>query len=293
MIKDHRDYRTLHWTVEVDGPWSPTAVERYITGGYDGLLYRAPRGVKHRSLEFLLQLPGLRSLTVHGRVADDSAVNEIESVEHLVLLTRSPVPLAVDRLQRLHSLTVDARPDMSGVRGLTGLEALYLAWWHGTDLSFLGDKPHLRRLRLDGRPARLQLDGIEACTALTSLEVLDYRVAALAPLRGLTRMETILVSGPRKLPADNDLDLRDLSAMPHLRSLRLIAAGMIRSLRPIKALPQLRDLRLNEVVIGDGDLSPLFRMPSWAEVVPPTRFLDDPARYSHTIAELRALTKQG
>ncbi|KAB1916285.1 hypothetical protein [Micromonospora sp. AMSO31t] len=167
-----------------------------------------------------------------------------------------------------------------------------MAWWRGADLSFLGDKPNLRRLRLDGRPARLQLDGIEACTALTSLEVLDYRFPTLAPLRKLTRMKAMLVSGPRRLPADNDLDLRDLSAMQDLRSLRLIAAGMIRSLHPITALPKLRDLRLNEVTIGDGDLSPLFRLPSWAEVVPPIRLLDDPARYSHTIAELRPLTQR-
>jgi hypothetical protein len=195
-------------------------------------------------------------------------------------------------LHRLHNLASDARPDLSAVRGLTGLEALYVAWWRGTDLSFLGDKPSLRRLRLDGRPARFQLDGIEACTALTSLEVLDYRIPTLTPLRPLTGLESLLVSGPSQLPADNDLDLRDLSAMQDLRSLRLIAAGMIRSLGPLTALPHLRDLRLNEVVIGDGDLSPLFRLPSWTEVVPPTRLLDNPARYSHTVAELRALTQQ-
>ena len=292
LIKDHRDYRTLHWTAEMDGPWSPAAVERYVTGGYDGLLYRPPRGVEHRSLEFLLELPGLRSLTVHCHVADDSAVNEFATLEHLELLTRSTVPLAVDRLHQLQNLAVDARQDLSGVRGLTGLEALYVAGWRGTDLSFLGEKSSLRRIRLDGRPTRLQLDGIEACTALTSLEVLDHRIPTMTPLRGLTHVETILVSGPRRMPADNDLDLSDLSAMQDLRSLRLIAAGMIRSLHPVAALTRLRDFRLNEVVIGDGDLSPLFRLPRWTEVVPPTRFVDDPGRYSHTLAELRTLTQR-
>jgi hypothetical protein len=48
---------------------------------------------------------------VYGRVADDSAVNTMESLEHLELLTRSTAPLAIDRLHRLHNLVVDARPD--------------------------------------------------------------------------------------------------------------------------------------------------------------------------------------
>ncbi|HET6152576.1 MAG TPA: hypothetical protein VFE15_06445 [Marmoricola sp.] len=223
---------------------------------------------------------------------DDSAVNEIESLEHLVLLTRSAVPLAVDRLHRMHNLAVDARSDLSGITVLTGLRALYVAGWRRDDLSFLGNKPNLRRLRLDGRPGRLRLDGIQVCAALTSLEVLDYRLPALAPLRELTRMETLLLSGPRQMPADNDLDLRDLSAMQNLHSLRLLTAGTIRSLRPTTALPQLLDLRLQDVVIGDGDLSPLFNLPTWTEFVPPTRFLDDPTRYSHTLAELRALAQR-
>jgi hypothetical protein len=44
------------------------------------------------------------------------------------------------------------------------------------------------------------------------------------------------------------------------------------------------------MVIGHADLGPLSRLPLWTEIVAPTRFLDDPARYSPTGAELRALT---
>lgn len=275
----------------MDGPWSRAAVERYNTGGYNGLLYRPERGVKHKSLDFLLELPGLQSLTVQCRVADDSAVNEIDSLEHLVLLTRSNVPLAVDRLHELRNLVVDARADLSTIRSLTELQALCVAWWRGPDLSFLGDKPKLQRMRLDGRPARLHLDGIETCTALTSLEVLDYRIPTLTPLRPLTRLERLLVSGPRKLPPDNALDLRDLGAMQDLRSLRFIMAGTVLSLHPLTALPHLRDLRLNEVIIGDGDFTPLFHLPRWTEVVPPSELLDDPTRYTHTLADLRTLTQ--
>jgi len=214
----------------MDGPWSQAAVERYVAGGYEGLHYRLPRGVTHASLEFLLALPGLRYLSVQGLVTDDSAVNAIESLEHLTLLTRSKVPLAVDRLHGLHHLAVDARQDLTGVRGLIGLQRLYLAGWRGPDLSFLGDKPRLVWLRLDGRPGRLALDGVEGCPGLRELEVLDYRIPSLTPLRGLTALERILLSGPRRVPADNDLDLEDLGGMQNLGSLRLINAGMIRSL---------------------------------------------------------------
>lgn len=220
---------------------------------------------------------------------DDSAVNEIKSLEHLTLLTRSKVPLTVDRLQRLHHLTVDARQDLTSVRALAGLQRLCLAGWRGLDLTFLGNKPKLVWLRLDGRPGRLSLDGIQGCTGLQELEVLDYRLPSLAPLRHLTALERILVSGPRRIPVDNDLDLEDFADMQNLRSLRLINAGMIRSLRPLHRLSGLREFRFNEVAIADGDLSTLFTLPSRIGIVPPTRFIDDPHRYSHTTDELRKL----
>jgi len=204
-VKDYRDYRTLYWTPAMDGPWSEVAAERYVAGAYEGVHYRIPQGVKHASLEFLLPLPDLRYLSVAGPVVDDSAVNAIDTLEHLTLLTRSKVPLAVDRLSRLHHLAIDARPDLSSLGGLPGLMRLYIAWWRGPDLSFLGDKPMLAWLRLDGKPARLSLAGIEGCTALQELEVLDYLVPALTPLRGLVALEQILLSGPRSIPPTTPL----------------------------------------------------------------------------------------
>jgi hypothetical protein len=288
-MKDSRDYRTLHWTPDMDGPWSDDAARRYVEGGYEGVNYQIPRGVKHASLDFLLPLPGLRYLSVRGPVTDDSAVNEIESLEHVTLLTRAKMPLAVDRLQHLHHLAITARQDLTSMQPLAGLQRLYLAGWRGADLSFLGNKPALVWIRLDGRPGRLSLDGIQGCVNLRELEVLDHRLPSLTPLRSLSALERILLSGPRRLPADNDLDLEDLASMQNLRSLRLINAGTIRSLRPLDRLSRLRDLCFNEVAIADGDLSVLFTLPSWVGIVPPTRFIDDPHRYSHTLSELREL----
>jgi hypothetical protein len=57
-------------------------------------------------------------------------------------------------------------------------------------------------------------------------------------------------------------------------------------------LPRLSDLRLDEVAIDDGDLNPLLRLPRWTDVVIPSRFLDNPSRYSHTLTELRTLIEQ-
>jgi hypothetical protein len=289
VVKDYRDYRTLYWTLDRDGPWSDAAVERYAAGGYEGVHYRTPPGVKHASLEFLLPLPDLRYLSVQGSVRDDSAVNAIESLESLTLLTRSKVPLAVDRLHRLHDLAVDAREGMTGIRGLTELQRLYVAGWRGADVSFVGDKPKLLWLRLDGRPGRLRLDGIEGCPALQELEVHDHQVRSLAPLRGLAAMERLWLCGPRRIPADNDLDLDDLAGMQSLRGLRLINAGVIRSLAPLRRLSGLREFRFSEVAITDGDLSVLFTLSSRVGIGPPRKFIDDPGRYSHSINQLREL----
>ena len=141
--KDYRDYRTLYWTPDMDGPWSDAAAQRYVAGSYEGVHYRIPRGVTHASLDFLLGLPDLRYLSVQGPVTDDSAVNQIESLEHVTLLTRSKVALAVDRLPHLHALGADARRDLTSIHALAGLQRLFLAGWSGPDLTFLGDKPRL------------------------------------------------------------------------------------------------------------------------------------------------------
>ncbi|WP_433372248.1 hypothetical protein ACQPZX_49080 [Actinoplanes sp. CA-142083] len=289
--KDHRHYRTLHWTPDMDGAWSDDAARRYIAGGYEGVNYRIPRGTTHASLDFALSLPGLRYLSVHGKVADDSAVNQIGSLESLTLLTRSKVPLAVDQLHHLEFLGVTARKDLGSMQDLIGLQRLVIAGWQGADLTFLGTKPALESLRLDGRPGRLALDGIEQCPTLRELEVLDYRLPTLTPLRTLTALERILLSGPRRLPPDNDLNLDDLTAMRHLRSLRLINAGTIRSLHPLRRLPSLRDLSLNNVAIDDGDLGVLFALPSHVEVSPPVELIDGQNHHSHTVKELAKLRK--
>lgn len=103
----------------------------------------------------------------------------------------------------------------------------------------------------------------------------------------------ISLRAPRRIPADNNPDLDDLSGMQSLQGLRLINAGVIRSLVPLRRLSRLREFRFNEVAVTAGELAVLFTLPSRVGIVPPKRFLDDPGRYSHSIDQLRELRRLG
>jgi hypothetical protein len=187
-------------------------VQRYVAGGYEGVHYRIPRGVKHASLEFLLPLPGLRYLSVQGPVTDGSAVNAIGSLERLTLLTRSKVPLAVDRLHQ------PWRRPTPGSGRPARIDRVAVA----VPGRMAGSGPVVSRGQAEAdlaatrrAAARLSLDGVEGCAGLRELEVLDYRLPSLTPLRDRTALERIWLSGPRRLPADNNLDLDDLAGTHH------------------------------------------------------------------------------
>jgi hypothetical protein len=40
------------------------------------------------------------------------------------------------------------------------------------------------------------------------------------------------------------------------------------------------------VAVADGDLTPLFALHPSVEIHPPTEFIDDPRRYTHTIKQM-------
>ncbi|BFU46462.1 hypothetical protein [Krasilnikovia sp. MM14-A1004] len=281
---DLRDFRTLRWSAD-EGPWSSAASARFAADGYEALSFQAPRGLKLGTLDFVRDLPGLRGLSIDAPVLDDSAVNDLAELEYLSLVTGSRKPLAVDRLERLTSLVVTGRRDLLTIGPLARLCSLVVAGSAGSDMRFLGDKPLLQRLRLDGRPGHLRLDGLDRCPKLTELLVQDHQVASLSPLKALTELEQVTLSGPKRLPADNDLDLEHLTQSRDLHRLVLIAAGRIRSLAPLRRLTRLRSVRLDRIAINDSDLTPLSQLPRWTEVTRPRSSLTE---LSHRSVPLQA-----
>lgn len=100
----------MHWHSEMDGPWTPEAAQKFRENGYDGLSVLAGREWTPQNLDFLLELPGLRSLDVTGKVREDRAAFRIASLEDLTLITGSELPIPDEPQPRLARLCLVDRP---------------------------------------------------------------------------------------------------------------------------------------------------------------------------------------
>ena len=184
----------------------------------------------------------------------------------LGLLSLAPDRAAAGTLRRSVKAIDLAVADIPRLAGFSALQSLRLRGTRGkanaatsvTDLSPFGPLPRLRSLQLE----------LEILTALTGLdapmlkEVTLWRCAALtdlAPLRGLTALASLEVSGCANLT-----DLAPISGLKALASLNLSWCGALKSVS-LSDLPALSSIDLGSCE-NLTDLSPLSGLPALASL---------------------------
>jgi hypothetical protein len=276
------------WQVN-DRLWTDSDTEAYASNGCDGVKYRARRPVAMKaSLDFLGDLDGLRAVDLEGRFPDDTPAFAVPTLETLMLHTKCAAPLDLTRLQDLIELGVDHRPNLAAMRDLAAVTGLEVWDWEGGDLRFLGPKPALKSLRLEGAKDSVgSLVGIADCPALEELTVLDTRLEGIEPLRALHALRRIQITQRR--PSEGvPWDLTALTGAGELAWLTLTFCGPVESVLPLLELPALRDVRLRGTTIVDGDIQPLIDLPPEVVVGP----FDDHPHYTHTYAEVQRLRRR-
>jgi hypothetical protein len=269
-----------------DDVWRPADSERFTQRACDAvyLSYSAAIG-KRLSLEFLRELPGLRRVALDGPLKDDTLVFELPRLAGLSLRTRCRKPLRLDGTPELDTLDVPDRPGLATVAALTALRHCTIGKFTGADLAFLGAKPVLEDLRVEGRKASVSLDAVAEAPALRSLEAIDVMVPSLwplAPLKGLR--ELVIAPNTDSVPHD-PLDLTPVASLPDLHTLRI--SQPVASLAPLAGARGLRRLVVGRV--ADGDLTPLLTAPP--EVV--VSVIDDADHHSHRSREIDRLRGTG
>lgn len=260
------DYRVLS-KGPLDGPWDlATLRENFVRGGFNGLNLRFSSPPPLKDLDFLTDYEGLEYLEVTGNISNDLAAFRLPNLRELLLLTKSSRKIPGFTSPNLVRLGFDDRPGRDLVSNLSSLQELMVWRWRGTDIRFLGSPPPpIKKLRIDGMRQLISLHGIEECLRLTDLEVRESRVEGLGPMSSLVNLERIRIFPAYRAKGDTCLDLAELLPLKKLKQLNLIYVGAIRSLWPLLQMPSLRDLRLGDVEISDGDLSPLYELPSYVE----------------------------
>ncbi|WP_158694444.1 hypothetical protein [Streptomyces canus] len=262
------DYSVLNW--RADGSIDEHELGRqYHSGEFNGLFLRVSGSARLGSLDFLSSLPDLKYLEIEGRVTDDSQAFEIAGLRELVLLTRGQVAIPAGRNASLTTLAVDDRAGAIDLAGFPALARLTL-WSSGrSDLGFLRSAPWISSFKMEGIGQIVDLRGLEDCTKLDDLEILEARVESLAPLRGLQDLRRCWLIGGGESIQPEPLDFNAVSALNNLEELRVTYGGEVRSVAPLLNMGSLRDLRLRGTRVVAGDSGLLGEFPDSVRIVGP------------------------
>ncbi|MFI7368377.1 hypothetical protein ACIBO4_40195 [Streptomyces sp. NPDC050149] len=262
------DYSVLNW--RVDEPIDERELGRqYQSGEFNGLFLRASGSVRLGSLDFLSSLPDLKYLEIEGRVADDSQAFKIAGLRELVLLTKGQVAIPAVRNASLAALALDDRAGAIDLAGFPALTRLTL-WSSGrSDLGFLRRAPRVSSFKLEGVGQIVDLRGLENCTKLDDLEVLEARVESLSPLQSLLDLRRCWLIGGGESIQPEPLDFSAVSALNKLEELRVTYGGEVRSVAPLLSMGSLRDLRLRGTRVVAGDSALLSQLPDSVRIVGP------------------------
>lgn len=261
----------------------PEVSARYLEGSCNAvgvMLFQA--GSALADVDFVRELPGLRSIRLHGDIHDCDAIFDVATLRRLDLVhCRPPAVVRFDSVPALESLGFVWGPAGGGsIESLDALRSLDLLGWSGTRLP-LGRHSALRRLRLEARRTAVvrlaDLAGIAG--AVEELVVESATLTGDGLDFALSAVESLTLDGCR-LPS-----LSFLAGASRLRQLTLANCGAIPSLADLAELPGLETFLITGTShLVDDDLEVLYRMPALREVA----LERGRPHYSRKPAEIRA-----
>jgi hypothetical protein len=254
----------LQWDWSFDGPWSEAAESRYREGGFDGLSLTTSTSTLP-DLEFLHRLPGLRALSVQGRVKNDVAAFLIGSLEELSLVTGSRVRLPEAVQPALRNLVMANRPGIEVASRWPALESFRVGMWRGSDLQMLSGARKLVRFYAEGRRQAGSLEGIEGCRSIEQIIMVDYSICGTAPLRGLSMLSELRMLAAPPAGPHQDIDISDI-ADSRIRTLWISNAPVLRHMDALLEMRFLRNVRLIKCHLEAADRQVLDSLSARAKV---------------------------
>jgi hypothetical protein len=123
----------------------------------------------------------------------------------------------------------------------------------------------LRNVYLEARRQKGTLDGIQACTGLESLILVNYSIGNTDPLRGLDAISELKLLAAKPTPAHEPLDLSAITS-PVLAKLWISNARQLIHIDSLSERPSLRELRLIGCELSEADLRVVSELPKRVSV---------------------------
>jgi len=250
----------------VTGPWDRSVAAYMDRHGLTDLSLNRGMGWPGRGIDFLHQIPLLRSLAVLDWNTSDfrPLLTHADTLEYLIFECNPKTIVRLEQLPALHRLG--------------------LKWERGWEGLLDGTAHELRHLRVQNWPYP-DLTAIASLRALENFHVIGSRrlrdIAGLRDRVGLKQLELTWchqVEGFEVLATCTGLDwleldcktLKSIAFVSALRHLEVLILGKaeIESLAPVEACTALRRLGLPGGRVRDTDLSVLLRLPKleWAGI---------------------------
>ncbi len=246
------------------GLWKPEYSTFLRSEGIDGLRLSNSAGWKGSDLQFLSELPFLRSLEIYSwGVRDCSALSSLSELRLVGLECDVRGSVDFGPLGKLEVVLLSWAKAIEGVLQCRRIRNLNVSKWPGVDLMSLTEMEELRELNVSSQKLH-SLDGISEFSLLESLD-LD-RCPKLTSLEGVEschRMTSFSLSSSKAV-----VDISVLARCKSLRVVELDSCGAIESLAPLAALHDLERLSFDgDTRVLDGDLSFVESLPKVRELV--------------------------
>ena len=238
--------------------WSDDLVSVFVREGIECLAVCRQNGTKRDSLDFLAQLPWLKSfMLLDVQTKDISGVHHLTELRHLDMADWSKMPIDFTKFSKLKDCYLEFSKGRSSVGQCTSLENLRIQHYCFKDLSVLTPLSGLTELWF----SQGSLGDISKIGALSKLKVLTIaymrNLEDISPASALKNLEELDISNSKRIQ-----NLSGLGSMPSLRVLKLIDCGEIDSLEPLLECTNLEELYFGGTTIRDGNLKVLQDMPN-------------------------------
>jgi hypothetical protein len=254
------ELKIMSWDSFTDGPWSMASENNFKNGGFDGLTLTPRRGEIFSDLNFLHRLKGIRHFSLNAQTKDDTAAFLVDTLEELTLLTgaRNSIPRSTQA--RLRQLYILDRPSLAIQNNWPELRIIRLGTFSGVDLKVLEGARKLSNVHIDARRQSGTLEGIELCTQITELALVNYSTRDTQPLQNLDNLIQLKLMAAAPTAPHGTINFKDLPGKS-LNKIWISNASRLTNLDALAEFPKLREVRLIDCQLDENNRQNINALP--------------------------------
>lgn len=246
---------------------------------YKGIIISKDAGYKENNLNFLKEIPFIKSIWITDDISDISGIYNLEKLESLAFAENKQL-IDLSKFIYLKEFSCDWNKNIKNLETCKNLQKLIIGKFNPEKKSIIELPPLEQLIELTIIQSTINdLNGLNRYKKLKKLE-LSF-LPKLEYLEGLDihSLEYLELSSCKKIK--NHLYVQRLK---NLKTLKMNRCGVAQSINFIKKMPKLNTATFVETNIADGDMTPLFNLKYVG--------FTDMKHYSHKLSQVNEIIKE-